>query len=58
MSSMWSKYLILKAAIKVYKNVDIENYSKLTGLLKSRSKPFKTKKAARLERMQIENIFV
>jgi hypothetical protein len=33
-SSTWSKYSMAKAAIKVYKNIDIGKYSKLTAYLK------------------------
>ncbi|RZB40420.1 hypothetical protein BDFB_014589 [Asbolus verrucosus] len=53
-SSMWSKYSMLKAAIKVYKNIDIGKHSKFTSNLKSQSKGYKPKKAVVLERVQIE----
>jgi hypothetical protein len=33
-SSMWSKYSVLEAVIKVYKDIDIGKYSKLTAYLK------------------------
>lgn len=53
-SSMWSKYSMLKAAIKVHKNIDIGKYSKLTAYLKSESRGYKAKKAAVLERAHVE----
>ncbi|KAJ8910575.1 hypothetical protein NQ315_011244 [Exocentrus adspersus] len=53
-SSLWSKYSMLKATIKVYKNTDIGNYSKLTAYLKSESRGHKPKKAAILERAHNE----
>ncbi|KAJ8921706.1 hypothetical protein NQ315_010616 [Exocentrus adspersus] len=53
-SSLWSKYSMLKATIKVYKNTDIGKYSKLTAYLKSESRGYKPKKAAILERAHIE----
>lgn len=53
-SSMWSKYSMLKAALRVYKNIDIGKYGKLCAFLKSESRGYKAKKAAVLERAQIE----
>ncbi|KAJ8925264.1 hypothetical protein NQ315_009092 [Exocentrus adspersus] len=53
-SSLWSKYSMLKATMKVYKNTDIGKYSKLTAYLKSESRGCKPKKAAILERAHIE----
>jgi hypothetical protein len=57
-SSMWSKYSMPKAAIKVYKNIDIGKYSKLTANLKSESRGYKAKKAAVLEGAHVEEFFV
>jgi hypothetical protein len=51
-SSMWSKYSMLKAAIKVYKNIDIGKYSKLMAYLTSRR--YRPKKAEVLERTHVE----
>jgi hypothetical protein len=48
---------MLKAAIKVYKNIDIGKYSKLTAYLKSESRGCKAKKAAVLERAHVEEFF-
>ncbi|KAJ8974350.1 hypothetical protein NQ317_009221 [Molorchus minor] len=48
---------MLKADIKVYKNVDIGKYSKLTGYLESQSKGIQAKKAVVLDSMQIEECF-
>jgi hypothetical protein len=53
-SSMWSKYSMLKAAIKVYKNIDIGKYSKLMAYLKNQSRGYKPKKAEVLERTHVE----
>jgi hypothetical protein len=58
-SSTWSKYSMLKAAIKVYKNIDIGKYSrKLTAYLRSESRGYKAKKAAVLEGAHVEEFFV
>ncbi|KAJ3655697.1 hypothetical protein Zmor_014817 [Zophobas morio] len=53
-SSMWSKYSMLKAAIKAHKIIDIGKYSKPTAYLKSESREYKAKKAAVLERAHVE----
>ncbi|KAJ3615881.1 hypothetical protein MTP99_005967 [Tenebrio molitor] len=53
-SSMWSKYSMLKAAIKVYKNIDIGKYSKLMAYLKNQSRGYRPKKAEVLERTHVE----
>ncbi|KAJ3652150.1 hypothetical protein Zmor_018140 [Zophobas morio] len=53
-SSIWSKYSVLKASINVNKNIDIGKYSKLTAYLKSESRGYKAKKAAVLERAHVE----
>jgi hypothetical protein len=51
-SSMWSKYSMLKAAIKVYKNIG--KYSKLMAYLKNQSRGYRPKKAEVLERTHVE----
>lgn len=53
-SSMWTKYSMIKATLKVYRNFDITRYGKLVAYLKSRSRNFKPKKAKILERADIE----
>ncbi|KAJ8923872.1 hypothetical protein NQ315_006648, partial [Exocentrus adspersus] len=54
-SSLWPKYSMLKATIKVYKNTDIGKYNQLTAYLQpSELRGYKPKKAAILERAHIE----
>ncbi|KAJ8918238.1 hypothetical protein NQ315_014108 [Exocentrus adspersus] len=54
-SSMWTKYSMLKSMLKVHKGIDISKYGKLTSYLKVGSRKYKTKKAKiLLERNQIE----
>jgi uncharacterized secreted protein with C-terminal beta-propeller domain len=53
-SSMWSKYSMLKAATKVYKSIDIGKYSKLMAYLKNQSRGYRPKKAEVLERTHVE----
>ncbi|KAJ8911910.1 hypothetical protein NQ315_012324 [Exocentrus adspersus] len=43
-----SKYSMLKATIKVYKNTVIGKYSKLTAYLKSESRGYKQKKSCNI----------
>lgn len=53
-SSMWTKYSMLKAMLKVHKCIDISKYGRLTSYLKAESRGYKPKKAKILERNQIE----
>ncbi|RZC42599.1 hypothetical protein BDFB_010154 [Asbolus verrucosus] len=44
-ASLWSKYSMLKAALAVKNNVNINTYPKLKGFLKKQSVGYKPKKA-------------
>jgi hypothetical protein len=53
-SSMWTKFSMLKATLKVHRNIDISKYSKLIAFLKSKSRTYKPKKAKILESEHIK----
>jgi hypothetical protein len=40
---MWTKFSMLKATLKVHRNIDISKYSKLIVFLKSKSRTYKPK---------------
>ncbi|KAJ3654688.1 hypothetical protein Zmor_013861 [Zophobas morio] len=44
-SSMWTKYSMLRATLKLHENADISQYSRLIAFLKNESKNHKPKKA-------------
>ncbi|CAH1366188.1 unnamed protein product, partial [Tenebrio molitor] len=51
---MWTKFSMLKATLKVHRNIDISKYSKLIVFLKSKSRTYKPKKAKILESEHIK----
>lgn len=53
-STLWSIYSMLKATLQMKDNVNIQNYSKLTSLLKRLSSGHKSKKSKVLSANQVE----
>ncbi|KAJ3662264.1 hypothetical protein Zmor_006620 [Zophobas morio] len=53
---MWTKYSMLRAALKLHENADISQYGRLIAFLKKESKNHKPKKAQVLEREDIQHL--
>lgn len=53
-STLWSKYSMLKAVIKLKHDIDIKTYTRLTAFLKRQSAGFQSKKSKVLTAEQIE----